>query len=73
VLFGNDSDPRPNAPLLDSYAAGVLLEIMKDLLYEAYVRKGKLQQAMMVRRFFVDEKANNVTQFGSATGTDSLK
>ena len=73
VLFGNDSDPRPNAPLRDSYAAGVLLEIMKDLLYEAYVRKGKLQQAMMVRRFFVDEKANNVTQFGSATGTDSLK
>jgi hypothetical protein len=73
VLFGNDSDPRPNAPLLESYAAGVLLEIMKDLLYEAYVRKGKLQQAMMVRRFFVDEKANNVTQLASATGTDSLK
>ena len=73
VLFGNDSDPRPNAPLLESYAAGMLLEIMKDLLYEAYVRKGKLQQAMMVRRFFVDEKANNVTQLASATGTDSLK
>jgi hypothetical protein len=73
VLFGNDSDPRPNAPLLESYAAGVLLEIMKDLRYEAYVRKGKLQQAMMVRRFFVDEKANNVTQLASATGTDSLK
>jgi hypothetical protein len=61
VLFGNDSDPRPNSPLLDSYSAGVLLEVMKDLLYEAYVRKGKLQQAMMVRRFFTEEKANNVT------------
>ena len=73
VLFGNDSDPRPNAPLLESYAAGMLLGIMKDLLYEAYVRKGKLQQAMMVRRFFVDEKANNVTQLASVTGTDSLK
>jgi hypothetical protein len=73
VLFGNDSDPRPNAPLLESYAAGVLLEIMKDLLYEAYVRKGKLQQAMMVRRFFVDEKANNVTQIASATGAGSVK
>jgi hypothetical protein len=59
VLFGSDSDPRPNAPLLDSYAAAVLLEIMKDLLYEAYVRKGKLQQAMMVRRFFVDEKSQH--------------
>jgi hypothetical protein len=61
VLFGNDSDPRPNSPLLDGYSAGILLEIMKDLLYEAYVRKGKLQQAMMVRRFFTEEKANNVT------------
>jgi len=28
---------------------------MKDLLYEAYVRKGRLQQAMMVRRYFTDE------------------
>jgi hypothetical protein len=73
VLFGNDSDPRPNTPPLESYAAGVLLEIMKDLLYEAYVRKGKLQQAMMVRRFFVDEKANNVTQIASAAGTGSVK
>lgn len=61
VLFGSDSDAHPKAPLLDSYAAGVLLEIMKDLLYEAYVRKGKLQQAMMVRRFFVDEKTQSST------------
>jgi hypothetical protein len=72
VLFGTDSDPRPNAPLLESYTAGVLLEIMKDLLYEAYVRKGKLQQAMMVRRFFVDEKANKVTPIASATGAGGL-
>ncbi len=73
VLFGNDSDPRPNAPLLESYAAGVLLEIMKDLLYEAYVRKGKLQQAMLVRRFFVDEKANSVTPLAGASATGSVK
>jgi hypothetical protein len=73
VIFGNDSDPRPNAPLLESYAAGVLLEIMKDLLYEAYVRKGKLQQAMMVRRFFVDEKASTVTQIADAPSAGSAK
>jgi hypothetical protein len=73
VLFGNDSDPRPNAPLLESYAASVLLEIMKDLLYEAYVRKGKLQQAMMVRRFFVDEKASRVTPLVSSTVGGGVK
>jgi hypothetical protein len=73
ILFGSDSDPRPNPPLLESYSAGVLVEVMKDLLYEAYVRKGKLQQAMMVRRFFVDEKANNVTQIAQALGANGVK
>jgi hypothetical protein len=72
ILFGSDSDPRPNPPLLESYSAGVLVEVMKDLLYEAYVRKGKLQQAMMVRRFFVDEKANNVTQIAQALGANGV-
>jgi hypothetical protein len=60
ILFGAETDPRPNMPLLDSYEAGIALEVVKDLLYEAYVRKGKLQQAMMVRRFFLDETANNI-------------
>ncbi len=63
VVFGNDADGRSNAPLLDSYQAGVLLEAMKDMLHQAYVRKGRLQQAMMVRRFFSDEAADKVTQF----------
>jgi len=57
IVFGNDADPYPHMPLLDARYAAVLLETMKDLLYQAYVRRGKLQQAMMVRRFFVDEHA----------------
>ena len=60
ILFGAETDPRPNPPPLDGYEAGVVLEVIKDLLYEAYVRKGKLQQAMMVRRFFLDETATNL-------------
>jgi hypothetical protein len=58
VLFGIASDPRPGIPLLQSHEAGVLLEVMKDLLYQTYVRKGRLEQAMRVRRFFYEE-ANN--------------
>jgi hypothetical protein len=65
ILFGNETDPRPNMPLLDNYEAGVALEVVKDLLYEAYVRKGKLQQAMLVRRFFLDETASNLTPLSS--------
>lgn len=59
MIFGTESDTRPDPPLLDSYEAAVGLEIMKDMLYEAYVRKGRLQQAMMVRRYFADETARN--------------
>jgi hypothetical protein len=67
ILFGTETDPRPNIPTLDSYEAGIALEIIKDLLYEAYVRKGKLQQAMMVRRFFLEETASHLTSLATTT------
>jgi hypothetical protein len=66
LLFGTESDPRPGPPLLDSYAAGIVLEVMKDVLYEAYVRKGKLRQAILVRRFFLDETAANLAPVAPA-------
>lgn len=46
VLFDGDaSRTRPAAPLTRPQAA-VLLETMKDLLYQTYVRRAKLQQAL---------------------------
>jgi hypothetical protein len=51
VLFGSDTDPWPHQPDIDAQRAGILLEVMKDLLYQTFVRKGRLQQAMTVRRF----------------------
>ena len=59
VIFGTDADPAPSLPPLDDDQAALLLEVMKDLLYQAYVRKGRLQQAMVVRRFFSEEAARN--------------
>ena len=44
----------------------MLLELVKDMLYEAYVRKGKLQQAMMVRNFFAEETLDKITPIGRA-------
>jgi hypothetical protein len=67
VLFGAELDARSALPQLDGYEAGIMLEVVKDLFYEAYVRKGKLQQAIMVRRFFLDETGSNVTPFVSAS------
>ncbi len=60
ILFGSESDPKPSPPLIDAYEAGIVLEVMKDVLYEAYVRKGKLRQAILVRRFLLDETAANL-------------
>ena len=51
---------------IGAYEAGVLLELVKDMLYQAYVRKGKLQQAMMVRKFFADETLDKITPIGRA-------
>jgi hypothetical protein len=70
VLFGTDADPWPSLPEIGAYEAGVLLELAKDMLYQAYVRKGKLQQAMMVRRFFAEETLDRITPIGRAAGAD---
>ena len=68
VLFGAELDARGSVPLLDGYEAGIMLEVVKDLLYEAYVRRGKLQQAIMVRRFFLEETgSSNVAPLVSAS------
>ena len=67
VLFGAELDVRTSMPMLDGYEDGIMLEVVKDLLYEAYVRKGKLQQAMMVRRFFLEETGSHVAPIKSAS------
>ena len=52
---------------MDAFQAGVLLEVIKDLLYQAYVRRGRLQQAMMVRRYFADDSSKVTPLPGART------
>ncbi len=58
-------DSEGNVPELNAAQVGVLLEMMKDMLYQCYVRKGKLQQAVMVRRYFIEESESNITRLKS--------
>ena len=58
VLFG--SGQHEDLPLLNRAQAGVLLEVMKDMLYQCFVRRGKLSRAIKVRRFFVSENNENL-------------
>jgi hypothetical protein len=68
VLFGSDADGWPTFPSVGPHEAGVLLELMKDLLYQTYVRRGKLQQAMLVRRYFAEETLDRITPIERAAG-----
>lgn len=54
VLFDTDA-AREGMPLVTPVEAGVLMEFMRDILYESYVRKGRLQQAMMMRRYVAEQ------------------
>ncbi len=53
ILFETGIDER--LPLLNRAQAGILLEIMKDMFYQCFVRRGKLTRAIKVRRFFVED------------------
>ena len=57
VLFG--SGPHEELPLLSRAQAGILLEVLKDMFYQCFVRHGKLTRALKVRRFFVSEADND--------------
>ena len=53
VLF--DSGEEEDLPTLNRAQAGVLLEVLKDMFYQCFVRRSKLARAIKVRRFFVQE------------------
>lgn len=63
VVFDTD-----DLPTLDAAQAGLLLEMMKDTLYQTYIRKGKLQQALMMRRYFLEDSETNITPIQKQKG-----
>ncbi|MGB5247959.1 MAG: hypothetical protein WBM54_12685 [Woeseia sp.] len=58
VLF--TASGEADLPLLNRAQAGVLLEVMKDMFYQCFVRRGKLTRAIKVRRFFVQEASKGM-------------
>ena len=58
VLFDTGDEER--LPLLNRAQAGVLLEVLKDMFYQCFVRRGKLTRALKVRQFFVEESSNDL-------------
>jgi hypothetical protein len=58
VLFGEGETPVEVA----ADEAAVLIEVVKDLFYQSFVRTAKLRAAIRMRRFFAGEGARNVTR-----------
>jgi hypothetical protein len=58
VLFS--TGPEEDLPMLNRAQAGILLEVMKDMFYQCFVRHGKLTRAIKVRQFFVTENKNDL-------------
>ena len=54
VIFGGGR--QEDLPLMNRAQAGILLEILKDIFYQCFVRRGKLTRAIKVRQFFVSEE-----------------
>jgi hypothetical protein len=53
ILF--DASEEEDLPMINHAQAGVLLEVLKDMFYQCFVRRGKLTRAIKVRRFFVKD------------------
>jgi hypothetical protein len=58
ILF--ETGEEESLPLLSQVQAGILLEVLKDMFYQCFVRRGKLTRALKVRRFFVQEGNNDL-------------
>jgi hypothetical protein len=58
ILF--ESGEEEYLPTLNRVQAGILLEVMKDMFYQCFVRRGKLTRALKVRKFFVQEGNSNL-------------
>jgi len=58
ILF--DTGDEDDLPMLNRSQAGILLEVLKDMFYQCFVRRGKLARAIKVRRFFVQERNDDL-------------
>jgi len=67
VLFAQDGAPSE----IGADGSAVLIEVIKDLLYQSYVRTAKLQAAMRMRRYFAGEGAHKVTSIEGRSRRES--
>jgi len=55
VIIGGHDGAHPHLPKLSPERAAILLELMKDVLYQLYVRKAKIQKAIELRKKEIEQ------------------
>jgi hypothetical protein len=55
-----------DAPDIDADQAAMMIEIVKDMLHQRFVRTAKLRRSIQMRRLFASEADANVTSIASA-------
>lgn len=65
MLFGDEM----TIPPIGAAIAAILLEVIKDVLYQNHVRAAKFRAAMRVRSFFAEEHSNKLTALRRPRGT----
>ena len=62
IISGHDGT-HPHLPKLSKERAKILLELMKDVLYQLYIRKAKIQESVELRKTQIEtQKQNNDNQ-----------
>ena len=55
MIAGHDG-AHPHLPVVTQQRAAILVEVMKDVLYQLFVRQGKIKEAMKLRQEAIDKK-----------------
>jgi hypothetical protein len=55
IIFDADSDSLYFPDGIDRGTAAIVLETMKDVLHQSYIRHGRLRKALQMRQFFAGE------------------
>jgi hypothetical protein len=55
IIFEMELAKTTDSPTITHMQAAILLETMKDMLHQVYVRGGKLQKALQLRRYFAEQ------------------
>jgi len=55
IIAGHDG-AHPHLPELSPDRAQILLELMKDVIYQLFVRRGKIEEASAIRKKAITQK-----------------